>query len=41
MKHKIDEEMMSDEKFDEELINIQVDLQLVREVNERKSKVQK
>jgi hypothetical protein len=41
MKHKIDEEMMSDEKFDEELINIQVDLQLVREVNERKSKEQK
>jgi hypothetical protein len=41
MKDKIDEEMMSDEKFDKELINIQVDLQVAREVNERKSKVQK
>ena len=35
---QIDDEVMSDEKFDEELINIQVDVQLVREVNQRKSK---
>lgn len=41
MKEKIDEEMSSDENFDEELVSLQVDLQVAREVNEAKNKEQK